>query len=197
MPAVARAATKGLATGDPARFVDLVRYPIRHPEATAAQALIARCRAELRASGACILPGFLTAEALARMADEARLVAPCAHWGARGPGGTAYLEPPDPSFPEGHPRRRLQQSSVGAIASDLIPPDHALRQLYEWAGLMDFIEAVVDRGRLYRYADPLGALNIAVMREGDRLAWRYDQTDFVTSILLQDARPAAPSSTCP
>jgi hypothetical protein len=51
---------------------------------------------------------------------------------------------------------------------------------------MDFIERVVDRGRLHRYADPLGALNVAVMREGDRLPWHYDQTDFVTSILLQD-----------
>ena len=69
--------------------------------------LLARCT-ELRASGACILPGFLNATALARMADEARMVAPCAHWGARGPGGTVYLEPPDPGFPEGHPRRRLR-----------------------------------------------------------------------------------------
>jgi hypothetical protein len=186
MQASAGSATKGPPASDPAQLVDLRRYPILNPDAPAAVALVARCRAELRASGACILPGFLTAVALARMADEARAVAPSAHWGARGPGGTAYLEPPDPGFPEGHPRRRLQQSSVGAIAYDLIPPGQALRQLYEWGGLMNFIERVVDRGRLYRYADPLGALNIAIMREGDRLFWHYDQTDFVTSILLQD-----------
>ena len=186
MQANAGAARQELSAGDPAAFVDLGRYPIQDCDVPAAQALIARCRAELRGKGACVLPGFLHPAALARMADESRLVAPYAHWGARGPGGTAYLEPPDPSFPEDHPRRRLQQSSVGAVAYDLIPPAHALRQLYEWDGLMDFIERVVDRGRLYRYADPLGALNVAVMREGDRLLWHYDQTDFVTSILLQD-----------
>jgi hypothetical protein len=173
-------------SGGPARYVDLERYPILDLDAPAAQPLIARCRAELRTTGACVLPGFLSAAGLALMAEEARLVAPFAHWGDSGPGGTAYLEPPDTSFSEGHPRRRLQPSSVGAVAYDLIPPDHALCQLYEWDGLMAFIERVVDRGRLWRYADPLGGLNVAVMREGDRLLWHYDQTDFVTSILLQD-----------
>ena len=173
---------------DPARFVDLERYPIRDLAAPAAETLIARCRAELRATGACVLPGFLSEAALARMTEEGRAVAPSAHWDASGPGGTAYLEAPDASFPEDHPRRRLQRSSVGAVAYDLIQADHALRQLYEWAGLMDFIERVVDRGPIYRYADPLGALNVAVMRQGDRLLWHYDQTDFVTSILLQGCK---------
>ena len=52
--------------------------------------------------------------------------------------------------------------------------------------MLAFIAVVVDRGPIYRYADPLGALNIAVMKDGDSLLWHYDQTDFVTSILLQD-----------
>jgi len=184
MQATAEAATQE--GYDPARLVDVERYRILDLDAPAAHTLIARCRAELRTTGACVLPGFLSASGLARMADEARLIAPFAHWGAVGPGGTAYLEPPDTGFPEDHPRRRLQPSSVGAVAYDLIPPNHALRRLYEWDGLMAFIERVVDRGRLYRYTDPLGALNVAVMRDGDRLLWHYDQTDFVTSILLHD-----------
>ena len=176
-----------LAANHPARLVDLQRYPIHDLARAAAQLLVATCRAELRASGACILPGFLTADALRRMVGEARAVASRAHWGGSS-GGTAYLEPPDMSFPEDHPRRRTQPSSVGAIAYDLIPPSDALRQLYEWDGLLAFIAAVVDRGPIYRYADPLGALNIAVMKDGDSLLWHYDQTDFVTSILLQDCQ---------
>ena len=31
-----------------------------------------------------------------------------------------------------------------------------------------------------------GALNVAVMEEGERLLWHFDQTDFVVSSLLQD-----------
>jgi hypothetical protein len=174
-----------LEANHPARLVDLQRYPIHDLEHPSTQALVTKCKSKLQATGACILPEFLTADGLRRMVGEARAVAPRAHWGGRS-NGTAYLEPPDMSFPESHPRRRTQFSSVGAIAYDLIPPTDALRLLYEWDGLLAFIAAVVDRAPIYRYADPLGALNIAVMKDGDSLLWHYDQTDFVTSILLQD-----------
>jgi hypothetical protein len=169
----------------PARLVDLRRYPIHDLAHPTTLKLVAECKSRLHAIGACILPDFLMAEALERMVAEVRAVASRAHWGT-GSNSTAYLEPPDPSFPENHPRRWAQFSSVGAIAYDLIPPLDALRQLYEWDGLLAFIAAVVARGPIYRYADPLGALNIAVMKAGDSLLWHYDQTDFVTSILLQE-----------
>ena len=40
---------------------------------------------------------------------------------------------------------------------------------------------------MYPYADPLGALNLAVMNAGDELQWHFDQTDFVVSLALQDS----------
>jgi hypothetical protein len=46
---------------------------------------------------------------------------------------------------------------------------------------------VLDRGELYRYADPCGALNLAVMGAGDELQWHFDQTDFVVSVAIQPA----------
>ena len=52
---------------------------------------------------------------------------------------------------------------------------------------MSFVEAIVGRGRLYRYADTCGALNLSVMIAGDELQWHFDQTDFVVSLALQDA----------
>jgi hypothetical protein len=71
------------------------------------------------------------------------------------------------------------------IAYDQFPANSALRRLYEWDGLMDFIAVALGKNRLYRYADPMGALNLAVMGESERLHWHYDQTDFVTSIALR------------
>ena len=53
--------------------------------------------------------------------------------------------------------------------------------------MIAFISAVLQRAPLYRYADPLGALNLAVMGDGDELQWHYDQTDFVVSLALRDA----------
>jgi hypothetical protein len=169
----------------PFELIDLSRYPIRDLGAPAARALVERCRRELETTGACELPGFLRAEATARMAAESETLVPLGHHQV-GP-ITAYLEIPDPGWPDGHPRRHWGRSAVSAIAYDLIPERHALRRLYEWDGLMEFLAAALGKPRLYRYADPFGALNVAAMGEGDELFWHFDQTDFVVSIALRDA----------
>lgn len=169
----------------PWSLVDLDRYPIRDLEAPAARELVAHCRQQLAREGCSELPGFLTAEATERMVKESETLVPLGHH-ARGP-ITAYLEIPDPSLPETHPRRTFGLSSLAAIAYDLIPADHALRRLYEWDGLLRFLEAALGVARLHRYADPMGALNVAVMKQGDELYWHFDQCDFVTSIALRSA----------
>ncbi len=169
-----------------AAAIDLERYPIAPLAGVPARALAEDCRAQLAATGSCLLPGFLRPDAVARMAAEAAAVAPLAHRKPGGRGATAYLAAPDESFPEGHPKRRIQSSSVGAVAYDLIPRGSLVRELYEWDGLLDFLAAALGKDRLYRYADPLGALNIAAMGEDEHLLWHFDQTDFVVSILLQD-----------
>ena len=73
------------------------------------------------------------------------------------------------------------------MAYDLTPYGSPLRRLYEWDPVTALIEAVLDRGPIYRYADPFGALNLAVMGEGDQLQWHFDQTDFVVSLAIQSA----------
>jgi len=47
------------------------------------------------------------------------------------------------------------------------------------------VSRILRRSPLHRYADPLGAMNLAVMHEGDALGWHFDQTDFVVSLALQ------------
>ncbi|HXU59508.1 MAG TPA: hypothetical protein VN710_12190, partial [Verrucomicrobiae bacterium] len=68
---------------------------------------------------------------------------------------------------------------------DQIPQRCVVRQLYEWDGLLNFLIAVLDRQSVHRYADPMGGLNVTVMRRGDHDSWHFDQTDFVVSMLLQ------------
>jgi hypothetical protein len=53
--------------------------------------------------------------------------------------------------------------------------------------LAEFVRDVLGLVEIHRYADPLGALNVAVMSDGDELGWHFDQTDFVTSIAVQSA----------
>jgi len=166
-------------------MVDLERYPILDLESAAARRVIEAARAQRRESGACELPDFIRPEAVDRMIADAVALTPAAY---RSTGvGSAYLEVPDFSLPADHPRRVIGPYATGVIAYDQCPPQSALRRLYEWDVLMRFIEAIVERGTLYRYADPLGALNIAVMGGGDELQWHFDQTDFVVSLALQSA----------
>jgi hypothetical protein len=168
-----------------AALIDFETYPV-HDLSGAGAALAARCRTELLTTGSCLLEGFIRQDAVRRMAEEGMRVAPKA-WRTSSK-GTAYLAPPDESFPEGHPKRRLQSTSVGAVAYDLIAKGDAIRQIYEWDGLMDWLALAIGREHVYRYADPLGGLNVAVMEAGEHLLWHFDQTDFVVSILLQDCQ---------
>jgi hypothetical protein len=169
---------------DPAALIDRARYPVDRLESAEGRSLVGHCRDQLARDGACELPGFLRPEATLSMAREAGGLAGS---GYRSAGkATPYLELPAPEWPTEHPRRSFNPFSLGAVAYDQVPPAAALRRLYEWEPLVAFVAACLGKERLVRYADPLGALNVAVMEDGDELEWHFDQTDFVVSLALQN-----------
>jgi hypothetical protein len=169
----------------PASLVDLDRYPVLEPDSPRAREVIGEARADMARRGMAVLPGFLRAEALAPLALECDALAPSGHFSEVH--GTPYIDVPDASLPEGHPRRTLGRTALTAVAYDRFPRSSPLRALYEWDPLMEWVRVMLGRERLFRYADPLGALNLAVMRDGDELGWHYDQTDFVVSIAIQSS----------
>ncbi len=166
-------------------LIDLGRYPEHDLDSGPGRAVVDRARVQLAATGAVELPGFVSADGVSALVAEAENLAPRAHH-SEGV-GTAYLEYPDFSLPDGHPRLTWGHYAVGAVAYDLMPEDSLLRRIYEWPPLLGLLEAILDRGTLYRYADPFGALNLAVMGDGDELQWHFDQTDFVVSLAIQTA----------
>jgi len=170
---------------DPLTLVDDDRYPIADLDDPRAVSLVAECRRQLAGTGACELPGFLNRRATAQLAAEGDTLAPHAHRSRVE--GTCYLDLPDESCPDGHPKRVLGPNALGAVAYDRFPPDSGLRALYEWPALHGFVAAMLGEASVYPYADPLGALNLAVMGDGDELAWHFDQTDFVVSLALVSA----------
>jgi hypothetical protein len=142
-------------------------------------------RDSIREIGAAEIPGFVRADVLPAFIEDALALAPLAH--RSGGPGTVYLGFPDESFPKDHPQQWLGNYGVGAVAYDLFPPESLIRRLYEWDELLQFVAAILGLDEIYPYADPLGALNLAVMTAGDELQWHFDQTDFVVSLALQDA----------
>jgi hypothetical protein len=174
-------------TVDPAlALIDRRRYPVDDPDSPVLAEVVATGRAQLAEAGYAELPGFVTPEAVAALVADAEAHTHRAHR-STGP-GTAYLELPDEeAFDEDHPRRRWMPYDVGAVAYDLLHDESPLRAVYESDAVLRLIEAILDRGELHRYADPFGALNLAVMGEGDQLQWHFDQTDFVVSLAVQSA----------
>lgn len=170
---------------DPASLVDLGRYPILDPDQPAFARVVADARAQLATTGAAELPGFVHPTGVAALVADAEALEPLAH--ASGGLGTVYLGFPDEDAAPDHPRAYLGNYRVGAVAYDQFPAHSPMRALYEWEPLRTFIEAILDRGPIHRYADPLGALNLATMAAGDELQWHFDQTDFVVSLAVRSS----------
>ncbi len=170
---------------DPLDLIDLDRYPLHDLGSATGQRVIEDARAQIAAMGAAELSGFVTPDGVAKLVADADALAERAH--PSGGVGTAYLELPSDEWPKDHPRQTWMPYGVRAVGYDVIPFTSPLRQIYESPAVTAFIEAVLNRGTIYHYADPCGALNLAVMGEGDELQWHFDQTDFVVSLAIQDA----------
>ena len=165
--------------------VDLERYPVNDRSGPAYRALIQACRDQLRERGVAQLDGFLKPAAVGEMLGLAgRLTA--AAW-ASDQTHTAYFEPPDDSSGPDHPRRMLQHSAKRAIAYDQIPAGAPIRRLYESDDLTAFIAAVLSKAVLYRSADPLDALEIAIFAGGDELGWHFDNSEFSVTVMYAES----------
>jgi hypothetical protein len=167
-------------------LIDLERYPVLDLSSTDAQAMLADARAQRHRVGYAELPGFVRADRLDALLADAVALEPLAH--RSGGIGTVYLDVPDATAPVGHPRRWLGPYGVGAVAYDQFPSSSPLRRLYEWQPMRDLVAAILELDEIHPYADPLGALNLAVMAEGDALQWHFDMTDFVVSLAVRDAQ---------
>lgn len=170
---------------DPAMLVDLARYPVLNLDSAAGRGFVDEHAAALRERGVTVVPAFVRDEVITAMVAECDDLAATSHH--QDVPGTPYLELPDRSWPDDHPRRTWSRSSVHTVAYDRFPALSTMRALYQWDPLLRLVARLIGRRQVHRYADPLGALNLAVMVEGDVLAWHYDQTDFVVSLAVQSS----------
>jgi len=166
-------------------LVDLEKYPILELNGAKAQEVVSQARGQLDTMGAAEMPDFLTPKGIEIMRTESVEMENKAYWNTLV--GNAYLDEPENSLPENHVRRMTETTSLGAIAYDQFPENCLLRRIYEWQPFMNFIQQVLALPKLYRYADPMGALNLSVMKKNDYLRWHFDQSDFVTSLSVRNS----------
>lgn len=163
-----------------AHIIDLSASPIGDV------AFQARCRATLDAAGALVLPGFLTAAALATVRLEGAEHSPAAFYAASK--HNVYLKPQDDALPADHPRNRLVVSSKGCITDEDIPAQSPLRTLYDAQSFRDFLCAVLQEQQLYPYADRLSSINLHYAHRGQELGWHFDNSSFAITLLIQKPR---------
>jgi hypothetical protein len=66
-------------------------------------------------------------------------------------------------------------------------PGNAISELCESDDLTAFIAAVLGKRVLYRSADPLDAVEIAIFGDGDELGWHFDNSEFSVTVMYQQA----------
>ena len=167
----------------PQEMVDLDRYPIAELDSADALGFSAKCRESYLETGLCMLPSFVRPEALDILAQEANGLTDEAYFCKST--HNAYLTEEGDGLDEGDVRVRQEETYVGSVPYDKIPEQAALRSLYEWDPLRQFIGAVLDKPVLYRFADIMGACSINVFRDGGEHGWHFDESEFTTTLMLQ------------
>ena len=164
-------------------LIDNRRYPLHSPASSSYLNLVSQCQQDLNRNGACMLPGFLTTEATAQIVSEIDRIAPKVY--PCNEVHNVFLEENDISFPEDHPRRLKEKTSLGSLAYDHIEKGDALRALYEWDPLLHFVAAILGEEKMYRMADPMAALTVNVMNNGQNHGWHFDESLVTTTVILQ------------
>jgi len=178
--------TDGTATAGVAGLVDLERYPIGDLATPEAQAIVARGRASLDATGICMMPGFLREGVAARLAAEAGALVHAAHRQDHEDIPYGRYRERQGAFPEGHPARRRSRFRMGLVTYDELPDSGGIKRLYHWDGLTRLIGALTGNARLYRTADALLSCNVSVLGPGDTHGWHVDGNEFSVTLLLQE-----------
>ena len=158
------------------------RYPLHDLGGAAGTALAETCRRQMRSTGVCRLPAFLSGSGLAALRGEARAARQHAHHSERY--YTPYYQEPDPNRPADDPRAQALRFAVGYVGRDRLRPDGAIEALFAWNPLLTLVRGALDAGPLYRFDDSLGSLNVTAMRPGDALGWHFDACEAVASLLL-------------
>lgn len=166
-------------------LINLSVYPISDLKDPKTVEAISKARRQLEECGAAEMTDFLTPAGIEKLNEESIELEKTAYWNALV--GNAYLDEPENTLPEDHVRRWTEPTSLGAVGYDQFPENYLLRRIYEWPAFMNFIQEVLSLPKLHRYADPMGALNLSVMKTNDYLRWHFDQSDFVTSLSIRNS----------
>lgn len=142
-----------------------------------------RCKNTLDQQGVLVLDNFLNPSVIQKIKQEGEASQHLAYFCQQS--HSAYLTPPDDSFPAQHPQNHQVVSSKGCITDDQIAQDSPLRSVYDAEDFRQFLCYVLGEESLYEYADPLSSINLHYARAGEELGWHFDNSSFAITLLVQ------------
>lgn len=164
-------------TNDLADIINLSACPLADDN------FVTNCADALRRDGVITLPGFLRADVVEALVEEATEHQDKAYFTAAT--HNVYLTPSDDALGEDHIFNRQVSSSKGCITTDQVPFHSALHTLYQSEAFKAFIASVVGEDNLYEYGDPLSGINVHYAAAGQELGWHFDNSKFAITLLLQ------------
>jgi len=137
-------------------------------------------------TGAVVIPEFLAPDALREAAKDARAREGDAF--TTDDVHTAYQRSPDlDRFPGRSVYNHEMRTRVASTAYDELHDDSALKSLYRYPILRKLVAKIVGKDRLYLSEDPLGCCSINVFRPGYYHSFHFDEAEFSTTLMLQEA----------
>ena len=168
------------------QILDLDRWPLHELGGSRGQALVARCRDELRDVGLFSLDALIRPDALRTCVAEVVPILDAAAF-THSRDHNIYFDDEIEGVGPNHPVLRRFTTVNHTICGDQIPAA-LLTRIYEWQPVIDFLAAVTSKQELYPMADPLGRINVMSYHAEEQLNWHFDRSEFTTTVLLQAPR---------
>ena len=163
-------------------LIDLESYPLHRLDEAEGRQLVQRCIDDLEDKGMFTLQGLLRRDVIDAMLPQlATRFAEESFTHARE--HNIYFDDSVSGLPQEHPALRRIKTVNHTLCGDQLP--EALRRVYEWPCLAEFLARVMGKARLYPMADPLADANVMCYHEGEGLNWHFDRSEFTTTLLLQ------------
>ncbi len=171
----------------PSEYIDVERYPVNQPQSAGFHDMVTMIQSELASDGCAVLKGFVRADKIPDLIEEADRASPHGHHSMNRT--NVYFSQDDETLDISHPRRRFFDRSNSFIPADNFGSDSALRAIYEWPLFFDFIREALDEPEdsFFRYADPLADVIVNMAGEGNGFPWHFDTNNFTVTLAIQNA----------
>ncbi len=145
--------------------------------------LINNSKETFKKSGVLTLPFFLNKNALNSILLEAKSKKDLIYFTKNN--HNVYLTKPNSNLGKDHPFNIQILSSKGCITTNQLQDNSLLKIIYKSKIFKKFISSIINKNKLYEYADPLSSINIHYAYEGQELGWHFDNSSFAITLLLQ------------